>query len=243
LKFKPVERDIILSVLIIKNISIEGPGIIVELLKQKGIPFSIVDLNSGEIPPSLEGFDTLVILGGPMAVYEFDKYPHLVIGSRLIREAINRDLQILGICLGCQMVAYCLGAEVYPGQKKEIGWYHIELTGDGLRDPLMRRLAAHPKVGDFWRRFKVFHWHGDTFDLPPGAVLLASSHLYKNQAFRYGNRVYGFQFHIEVTKDMISEWIPEIPDAYQIMQDTDKFYEEFTGRAMNFYRLFFGKTR
>jgi len=228
-----------LSVLIIKNIATEGPGTIEEFLKQKEIPFTIVDLSSGEIPPSLEEFDTLVIMGGPMAIYEFDKYPHLVTGSRLIREAINREIRVLGICLGCQMVAYCLGAEVYPGSEKEIGWYHIELTGDGLRDPLMRQLAAHPKVGDFWRRFKVFHWHGDTFDLPLGAILLASSHLYKNQAFRYGNKVYGFQFHVEVTKNMISEWIPDITQADRILKETEEFCEELTGRAMNFYTKFF----
>lgn len=212
-----------------------------EFLTRKDIPFKIVDLSSGDIPPPLDGFDTLVIMGGPMAVYEFDTYPHLVMGSRLIREAINRDMSVLGICLGCQMVAYCLGAEVYPGQKEEIGWSHIELTGDGLRDPLMRRLAAHPKVGDFWRRFKVFHWHGDTFNLPLGAVLLASSHLYKSQAFRYGNKVYGFQFHIEVTKDMISEWMQEHPQSDRIMKETEVIYKDLIGRATNFYKMFFKK--
>ena len=230
-----------MSVLIIKNIATEGPGTIEEFLKGNEIPFSIVDLSSGEIPPPLEEFDTLVMMGGPMAVYDLDQYPHLVTGSRIIREAINRDMGVLGICLGCQMVAYCLGAEVYTRQKEEIGWYHIELTGDGLREPLMRRLATHPKVGDFWRRFKVFHWHGDTFDLPIGAVLLASSHLYKNQAFRYGNKVYGLQFHIEVTADMISEWVKDSSDANRIMKETEEIYEELIGRAMNFYKLFFPK--
>lgn len=230
-----------MSVLIIKNIATEGPGTIEEFLKQKGIPFKVVDLSSGEIPPPLEEFNTLVIMGGPMAVYEFDTYPHLVMGSRLIREAINRDMQVLGICLGCQMVAHCLGAEVRAGQKEEIGWYHIELTGDGLRDPLMRRLAAHPKVGDFWRRFKVFHWHGDTFDLPLETILLAGSHLYKNQAFRYGSKVYGFQFHIEVTKDMISDWVQEHPQSDRIMKETEVLYKDLIGRATNFYKIFFSK--
>ncbi len=230
-----------MPVLIIKNITTEGPGTIEEFLTRKEIPFRIVDLSAGEISPPLEGFDTLVILGGPMSVYELDQYPHLVIGSRLIREAINRDMRVLGICLGCQMVAYCLGAEVVPGQKDEIGWHHIELTGEGLRDPLMRRLAAHPKVGDFWRRFKVFHWHGDTFDIPLGATLLASSDLYKNQAFRYGNRVYGFQFHIEVTKDMISAWMQEHPQSNRIVKETEVLYKDLIGRAMNCYKMFFQK--
>jgi len=228
-----------MSVLIIKNIISEGPGTIEEFLRKEDIPFTIVELGGGGPPPPLGEFDTLVIMGGPMGVYEMDKYPHLMVESRLIREAINRGMRVLGICLGAQMVAHCLGAEVYPGPYKEIGWYHIELTGDGLKDPLVRRLATHPQVGDFWKRFKVFHWHGDTFDLPLGAVLLASSELYKNQAFRYGDNIYAFQFHIEVTKEMLLEWFKDMPVREGIMEETEKIYEEYTGRAMNFYRAFF----
>ena len=228
-----------MAVLILKNIAAEGPGTIEDFLVEKDISFSIVELGSGEIPPSLEHYNTLVVMGGPMGVYELERYPHLVMESRIIREAINRDMKVLGICLGSQIIAHCLGAEVYPGSKKEIGWYHVELTGDGLRDPIMRMLATHPQVGDFWRSFKVFHWHGDTFDLPLGAVLLASSELYKNQAFRYGDNVYGFQFHLEVTKDMLTVWFEGMPDIYKIMKETEKIYEEYRGRAMNFYKLFF----
>jgi len=228
-----------MAVLIIKNIITEGPGTIEVFLKEEHIPFRIVDLGSGVAPPPLEGFNSLVVMGGPMGVYELERYPHLVIESRIIREAINRDMRVLGICLGSQMIAHCLGAEVYPGTEKEIGWYHVELTGDSLKDPLMRRLAIHPRVGDFWRKFKVFHWHGDTFDLPLGAVLLASSELYKNQAFRYGDNVYGFQFHIEVTKDMLTEWFQGMPDVDKIMKETERIYEEYRGRAINFYKVFF----
>jgi GMP synthase-like glutamine amidotransferase len=229
------------SILIIKNIISEDPGTIEDFLRKEDIPFSIVELGSGEIPPPLERFDTLVVMGGPMGIHEIDRYPHLMIASRIIREAINRSTRVLGICLGCQMIAYCLGAKVYPGPKEEIGWYHIELTGDGLKDPFMRKLAIHPRVGDFWRRFKVFHWHSDTFDLPLGAVLLAKSELYKNQAFRHGNNVYGFQFHIEVTKDMLLEWFKDSPEINQIMEETEKIYEEYSGRAVNFYKVFFRK--
>jgi GMP synthase-like glutamine amidotransferase len=230
-----------MAVLIIKNIVTEGPGTIGDFLRGEDISFSIVELSLGEISPPLEDFDILVIMGGPMGVYEMDRYPPLRIGSRLIREAINRNMKILGVCLGAQMVAYCLGSEVYPGPEKEIGWHSIELTGDGLKDPLMRKLAVHPRVGDFWKKFKVFHWHGDTFDLPLRAFLLASSELYKNQAFRYGNNVYGFQFHIEVTKDMLREWFEGRSDINSIMKDTEKIHEEYTGRAMNFYKAFFQK--
>jgi GMP synthase (glutamine-hydrolysing) len=229
-----------MAVLIIKNIHTEGPGTIEDSLVKEGIPFTIVELGAGETPPPLNKFNTLVVLGGPMGVYEMEKYPHLKAGSRIIREAINRDMHILGICLGSQMIAHCLGATVYPGPEKEIGWHHIELTGDALKDPLMRKLATHPEVGDFWRKFKVFHWHGDTFDLPPGASLLASSHRYKNQAFRFGSRIYAFQFHMEVTLPMIREWFQDMPDLNKMIQETEKIYDEYAGRAMNFYRTFFG---
>ncbi|MEW6409025.1 MAG: type 1 glutamine amidotransferase [Nitrospirota bacterium] len=228
-----------MSVLIIKNIITEGPGTIEDFLREQGIPFSIIELGSGEIPPPLKGFDTLIVMGGPMGVYEMDRYPHLMVESRIIREAINRNMKILGICLGAQMIAYCLGAEVYPGPEKEIGWYDIEITGDGLKDLPMRKIAIHPMVRDFWRRFKVFHWHSDTFDIPLDAVLLARSELYKNQAFRYRDNVYGFQFHIEVTRDMLLEWFKNSPEIDRIIEETEKIYEEYIGRAMNFYKVFF----
>ncbi len=230
-----------MSILIIKNIESEGPGTIEDYLKGKKISYGIVELGAGEILPSLDNIDTLIILGGPMGVYEMDKYPHLRTCSRLIREAINREIKILGICLGAQMIAYCLGGNVFLGNEKEIGWHYIELTGEGIKDPLMRQLAIHPTVGDFWRRFKVFHWHGDTFDLPADTVLLASSKIYKNQAFRYGNNVYGFQFHIEVTREMINEWFQDSPDLELILKETEKTFDEYVGRAFKFYKFFFGK--
>ena len=231
-----------MPVLIIKNIASEGPGTIEDFLKREEISFRVVELGLGEVPPALEKFDTLIVLGGPMGVYEMERYPQLLAGSRIIREAINRDMRVLGICLGSQMIAHCLGATVYPGPEKEIGWRHIELTGDGLKDPLMRKLAIHPGVGDFWRKFKVFHWHGDTFDLPPETVLLAKSARYKHQAFRFRDKVYGFQFHMEVTKDMISDWFKDSPDLKDMIGETAGIYDEYVGRAMNFYKVFFQKS-
>lgn len=230
-----------MAVLIFKNIATEGPGTIEGFLKKEGVPYNIVELGSGELPPALDKFDTLIVLGGPMGVYEMDKYPHLMAESRIIREAINRNMKVLGICLGSQLIAHCLGADVYPGPEKEIGWYPIEITGDGLKDLIFRRLAIHPAVGDFWRKFQVFHWHGDTFDLPPEAVLLASSDRYKHQAFRFGDRVYAFQFHMEVTKDMIGEWFIDAPELNSMLDETKRIYEEYMGRAMNFYKAFFQK--
>jgi GMP synthase-like glutamine amidotransferase len=230
-----------MPVLIIKNIETEGPGTIERYLRQEDIPFQIIELGLGKMPPALESYHTLIVLGGPMGVYEMERYPHLKVGSRIIREAMNRDMKVLGICLGAQMLAHCLGAEVFPGQGKEIGWHHIELTGDGLQDPYMRKLATHPGVGDFWRKFRVFHWHGDTFDLPPGAALLASSARYKNQAFSFGKKIYGFQFHVEVTREMIRQWFDGMPDQSSMMQETEKIFDEYEGRAIHFYKTFFRK--
>lgn len=227
------------KILILKNTPSEGPGTIEEFLVESSIPYRVCELSGAEAPPGLEGFSALVMLGGPMAVYEMDKYPHLVAGSRLIREAINREMKVLGICLGAQMIAHCLGAEVYKGEEEELGWHHVELMGEAVKDPLMRRLALHPEVGDFWKRFRVFQWHGDTFGLPPDAVRLAGSELYQNQAFRYESGVYAFQFHIEVTLDMLVEWFSDRPEGPRILNESEVFHEELSGRAMNFYREFF----
>lgn len=228
-----------MSVLIVKNAINEGPGSLEDFLKIGKIPYKIVELWSGSLPPSIRDFNVIVILGGPMSVYEMDMYPHLIIESRLIREAINMNKKILGICLGAQMIAYCLGANVYRGNKEEIGWDYIELTGDGLRDLLMMKLALHPFIGDFWKMFKVFQWHYDTFDIPVGAVLLASSKLYKNQAFKYESNIYGLQFHIEVKKEMIEEWFEGVDNLDEIMKETDGIFSEYLGRANNFYKAFF----
>lgn len=104
----------------------------------------------------------------------------------------------------------------------------------------MRKLAIHPQAGDIWRKFKVFHWHGETFDIPAGAVRLASSLLYPNQAFRYGNKAYAFQFHIEVTKEMVYDWLKdENIDHSRLQLETERRYDVYHGRAWNFYEAFF----
>ncbi len=224
---------------IIKNVVNEGPGSIEQYLYENAIPYKIFEAENGDFPSTLEKFDGLVIMGGPMGVYEMEQYPYLKAISRLIREGINRNIKILGICLGCQLIAHTLGARVYKGDVEEIGWFDIELTGDGLRDPLMLSLARHPSVGDIWKKFKVFHWHGDTFELPIGAVHLAKSDLYNYQAFSYKGRVYGFQFHIEVTKELLEEWFENNPLKEKLLSETDKILPEYTERAKNFYRNFF----
>lgn len=229
-----------MSVLILKNVPSEGPGTIEDYLRQCPMSYRVVELGLGEGAPALDGFRALVVLGGPMGVYEMKSYPHLSVGARLLEEAIRRGLRVLGICLGAQLLAHVLGAQVYKGQAgSEVGWLDIELTAEGIKDTLMRRLAIHPRAGDFWRRFKVFQWHGDTFDIPKDAVRLASSALYENQAFRYKDRVYALQFHIEVTLGMLNEWFRDEPQKAAVLAEARRLKDEYEGRAMNFYKGFF----
>ncbi|HUO76162.1 MAG TPA: type 1 glutamine amidotransferase [Thermodesulfovibrionales bacterium] len=232
-----------MSVLILKNIASEGPGTVEDFLRERGTYYKIVNCAIENIPGSKD-FDTLVMLGGPMSVNEEKLYPYIRKEMALVKEFVAKGKKIFGICLGAQIMAKALGAKVYPGPEKEIGWYDIELTDRGTRDRCMKELAVHlkAKAGDFRTKFKVFHWHGETFDIPEGAVRLAKSKLYPNQAFRYGERAYAFQFHIEVRKEMIYEWLKEESvDMNQIRKQTEAIYDEYLKRAMNFYREFFAQ--
>jgi GMP synthase (glutamine-hydrolysing) len=228
-----------MSVLIVKNVSNEGPGTIEDFLRGNGFDYDIVNIFREELPPT-KGVDTLIVLGGPMSVNESDIYPFLKKEEELVREFLEKGKKVFGICLGAQMMAKALGAKVYVGPEKEIGWYDIELQGEGLRDPLIKKLALHPEAGDSRKRFKVFHWHGETFDLPEGAERIARSALYPNQAFRYGNKAYAFQFHIEVKKETIYEWLKNEPvDIKKVREETESFYDDYFSRAINFYKAFF----
>ncbi|MCC6346603.1 MAG: type 1 glutamine amidotransferase [Nitrospirales bacterium] len=233
-----------MTVLICKNVSNEGAGTIEDFLVNEKIPFTVTDLSRGEPLPAVQGFDTLLMMGGPMSVNEDDLFPYIRAEETLVRDFIAGGKRVLGVCLGAQIMAKALGARVYKGKEKEIGWYDIELTGDGLRDPLLLKLAVHPQAGDLWQRFKVFHWHGETFDIPEGAVHLASSSLFPHQAFRYGSSAYAFQFHIEVRKEMIHEWLKNEPvNLEEIGRETERQYDVYYARALAFYRHFFTSPR
>jgi GMP synthase (glutamine-hydrolysing) len=149
----------------------------------------------GLLPPTLAeaGCAALIVMGGSMAVYEADQYPFLRDELRLIAEAIRLGCPVLGICLGSQLLACAAGGRVYRGSRTEVGWLPVRLVE---RDPW---LEGWPDV------FEPFHWHGDTFHLPPGATLLASTEAFAHQAFRVGSGV-GLQFHVEATADMVREW-------------------------------------
>jgi GMP synthase (glutamine-hydrolysing) len=223
-----------MQVLIIKNVFTEGPGTIADYLRAEKIPATLCDLSIGDVVPDPGPFTHLLIMGGPMAVYEMDQYPYLKNEARLIEEAIKANKHVLGVCLGAQMVAHALGARVYAGGQKEIGWHEIAITPDGMKDPLMSSLALDGRSAA-----QVFQWHGDTFDLPAGAVRLASSDLYPNQAFRYADRVYALQFHIEVTPKIVFDWLKDEKGVEGVNAESNRLFEPYHMRAMNFYKKFF----
>jgi GMP synthase (glutamine-hydrolysing) len=226
-----------MSVLICKNVSTEGPGTIEDYLRLKKVPYSIVDLAAGETIADASGFDTLVILGGPMSVN--DDIAYVRAEEQLVRAFIAAGKKVLGICLGAQLMAKALGGKVYKGPWPEIGWLDIQLTSDGLNDPLMQELSGIRERDAATGALKVFQWHGETFDIPEGATKLASSARCPNQAFRVSGG-YAFQFHMEVTRVMIDEWMSsENIDKDMLALDTNRLYEDYKDRAYAFYRHFF----
>lgn len=160
----------------------EGLACIGDWVRSKGHTLTATHWYSHPALPELEQTDMLIVMGGPMGVYEEEQYPWLVAEKEFIRRAIAAGKPVLGICLGAQLIAAALGAKVYPNKEKEIGWYPVQFYSD---------LAPSPTT--------VFHWHGDTFDLPDNAVHLAETPACRNQAFQVADRVFGLQFHFEIT--------------------------------------------
>ncbi|OGW58636.1 MAG: hypothetical protein A2Y48_05075 [Nitrospirae bacterium RIFCSPLOW2_12_42_9] len=226
--------------LVLQHIDCEDLGTIEQAMIHRGISYRYVRLFDGDpLPEDIKNYSGLIILGGPMNVYEEDVYPYLKGEDILIKEAIKRRIPVLGICLGGQLIAKATGAKVNKGTKKEIGWYDLLLTPGGKADKVFK---------NFPERLTVFQWHGDTFDIPSDATLLAGSVLFPNQAFRIGDNIYGLQFHLEVTQKMISRWINEYKDELssldyidpeKIIKDTDKYIKTLSQHAELFYNRFF----
>lgn len=187
---------------ILQHVEWEGPGLIAAEAQGRGLHTDIRRLDLGVGLPQPDDVEGLVVMGGPMGAYETDKHPSLAAECNLITELVRRDCPVLGVCLGAQLLAQALGARVFPGHGPEIGFGFVELTAEGKRDALFG--PNGPSV-------PVFHWHGDTFDLPEGSTLLASSTEYPHQAFRFGSCAYGLQFHIEPDSDTWSAWHEHLP--------------------------------
>jgi GMP synthase-like glutamine amidotransferase len=180
-----------------QHIDCEGPGTLADILRSKGAVVEILKPFKGqEIPEDLG--DGLVILGGPTAVYEEDQHPWMTLELAAIRQCMNRQKPVLGICLGAQMLAHLAGGRVYKGSVREVGWHPVTLTAEADSDPLLSGVPVN---------FEAFHWHNDTFDLPYGAVRLAGSGRYPNQVFKLGAKIYGFQCHLEVNRKMLENWM------------------------------------
>lgn len=187
-----------MTFLVIKHIDIEGPGSLGDFLRQKDIRWDTVELgNGGHLPKSPKGYDAVVALGGPMNVYEEDKYPFLAEEDVFIKECLRLKIPYLGLCLGSQLLAKAAGAKVVRSPVKEIGWYYINLTDEGKEDLLFKGFL--PSV-------PVFHWHSDMFNIPQEGVLLATASGCPHQALKVGVNAYGLQFHIEITGSNIEEW-------------------------------------
>ena len=209
------------KLLVFQHVAYEILGTLDPLLRRHGFRIKYVNFGrAGTATPSVDGYHGLVVLGGPMNVDQVDEYPHLADEVQIVQRAIERGMPVLGICLGAQLIAKALGAPVRRNPEKEIGWYHVRPTDEARGDPLLGHLGEEEKI---------FQWHGDTFDLPGGAVHLASSDRCANQAFRFGDRVYGLQFHLEVDDAIVKRWLglPALIDEVREMgHDTDRIFED-----------------
>jgi GMP synthase (glutamine-hydrolysing) len=186
-----------MPILVLRHEPFEHLGRFASVLSARNVPFSYRDLGQ---PLSLEelhgdGQDGVVIMGGPMSAN--DALPGLAGELSLIEQAVEARIPLLGICLGAQLIAKALGARVYRNPEEEIGWAPVYLTDAGQSDPLFRGIASPSDL---------FHWHGETFDMPAGARWLAYSDKCRHQAFSFGESVYGLQFHPEITPEMILDW-------------------------------------
>jgi GMP synthase-like glutamine amidotransferase len=187
----------------LQHVPFEGLGSILPWAEVNGSTITATRFYQNPSLPGLAAFDFLVIMGGPMGVHDVRQHPWLTHEKQFIREAVAAGKAVLGICLGAQLIADALGARVYPNDQREIGWFDIHRTPAS---------ADHAIGAGLPSRIKVFHWHGDTFDLPPGALALARSAACRNQGFVLGDRVVGLQFHLETTPESLQALIENSRD-------------------------------
>jgi GMP synthase (glutamine-hydrolysing) len=184
------------TALVLRHVAFEDLGSFEKPLIEAGFAVEYRDVAAGNLLRGGPDPDLLIVLGGPIGAYEETAYPFILDELSLLKRHMDRGRPTLGICLGAQLMARALGARVYPGPEKEIGWKPIELTPPGAKSPL-RHLDGIP----------VLHWHGDTFDLPDGCDLLASTDICRQQAFSKGPNILGLQCHLEITASAMEYWL------------------------------------
>lgn len=215
-----------------RHVPFEGLGLIQPALEDRGISIEFADLyREGAAMPDVGSAAGLIFMGGPMSANDDLGYLRQEIAC--IRQAVGRGQPVLGVCLGSQLLAKALGAGVYKNSAKEIGWFDVQLTDAGRQDALLSGLDS-PET--------VFHWHGETFDLPDGATWLAYSERCRHQAFRVGSNTYGLQFHLEVTPEMIADWCRQdenCGDVRELESPLDPQYNQQRLAALS--RLVFGR--
>ncbi len=181
-----------MTIVVAQHVPFEGPAAIAEWAYGRGHRVELCRLWAGDSLPEAASIEALVVMGGPMSVWESERFPWLDDERHIIRRLISNERPVLGFCLGAQQIAAALGAAVYRGQQKEIGFFPVDLESQAW-GPLLKGPLPAPA------RMPVFHWHGDTFDLPDGAVRLASSPVTINQGFAFGRSTVALQFHLEST--------------------------------------------
>ena len=174
---------------VLQHVPFEGIGSMASWLLSRGAQIGYTRFFEDSLLPSADGLDLVIVMGGPMSVNDEGEFPWLKPEKQFIREAIQKGIPMVGICLGAQLIANALGAKVYRNRKKEIGWFEIEAV------------TQADNRFQFPKQFLAFHWHGETFDLPTGSFLLARSTVCENQAFQIGDKVIGLQFHLETTPE------------------------------------------
>jgi len=225
-----------MRVLVLQHIACEPPGVYEDVLNERGAEIVRVEVDAG-VPLPEGRFDAIVAMGGPMSANDEGELPWLIAEKALIADAVRADTPFWGVCLGVQLLASSLGARVWAGDEPEVGVLPVDLTDEALADPVF---AGFP------RSLPALQWHGDTFDLPEGAVRLAGSTAYPNQAFRFRN-AYGLQFHLEVSTSMALEWaeVPEYDAALRRVLGPDgtetivRAVEERAGEMLQLGRTLF----
>lgn len=223
-----------MRMLVIKHIENEGPGTLGDYLQARGVTLETVSLHNGEsLPRDADDYAAIVSMGGPMNVYEEDKYPFLAEETHFLASLANPEIPALGVCLGAQMIAKARGGKVTRSPEEEIGWGTVSLTEAGGEDLLFKGL---PETLD------VLQWHGDMFHIPEGGSLLASGDRCPHQAFRFG-AAFGLQFHVEVDRPMLSDWFKDNKDLSAILNRYDELEKDLREKAELMYSNFYDFAR